>query len=191
MPKLLTFIFFILISFLSFTQEGFKIIKQAEKKFTQKKYNKSLRLLEDAKNMNYGFCGNAWSEANYAIYSLRSKIYIELKQYQHARNCLDSIYMPKSVDNFDSIIIITYINEIGKDSLASMIDSSLLKTEIKSISQELCYIIIPLTDNVNILKFKVNEMMNYTFWKDKVGLKRKWLQNFRENYLLQLIKNKS
>lgn len=100
--------------------------------------------------MNYGFCENAWLEANRAINLLRANIYIDKKEYQLARNYLDSISSEFVGDNLDSIRIRTFQMEYGKDSLSSMIDSSLLNTKEECGEYYFCYIIIPLTNGKTI-----------------------------------------
>lgn len=87
----LIFFLFISLTLQSFAQEGFKVIRKAEHKYKNGKNEKALSILIKAENMNYGFCGNSWMDANRAINLLRAKIYIDKKDYQMARNSLDSI----------------------------------------------------------------------------------------------------
>ena len=185
---------FLLLSFLSFwasAQEGFKVIEKAEKKFERKHYRKTLLLLNQAEEMNYGFCGNAWMDANRSINLLRVRVHLAQKNYQLARNSLDSIAFEYRDDHFDSIIVRTYQLEIGVDSLSNMIDQSLKNTFF--ISEKLdWFALIPLTNGVDTLRFKIKsdnlrflfDTMNYE--QNQERLYKVWLDEFltTDTYIL-------
>lgn len=173
-----------------YAQEGFKMIRKAEHKYENGHNNSALKLLSKAENMNYGFCGNASMDANRAINLLKAKIYINKKEYQMARNSLDSIGWEHISDNLDSIRIRTYQMEYGKDSLSNMIDSSFVNTKVDCRECD-CYSIITLT-NGKVLKLKVNSIKNNLIClaeeKKKVEF---WVTWFIESENYKLIKDKS
>jgi len=169
-------LFLINIKFELCAQKGFKIIQKAEQKYLDGNYSKSMKLLDKADKMDYGFCGNAWMDAYKAIHFLRAQNYIKTKNYQLARNHLDSI---QSQDNYDSIRIITYQLELGKDSLRKMIDASLEKAFISCIDYT-CYANIPLTNGKTILKLKINLIQNRDIVSETDDRKKRelWLNKF-------------
>lgn len=179
-----------LFTFLSFfqyahAQDGFKVIRKAQRKYDIGLNKKALKLLEKADNMDYGFCGNAWMDANREINTLRATIYIDQKQYQLARNSLDSIFWEYPNDNFDSIRIRTYQFEFGKDSLAQLFDSSLDDVKIEC-SEFACFFDFPLR-NGQTMRLKLSSVNNFELFseeKDDEERLQKWLERFRasENY---------
>lgn len=189
--KLIFFLLFSL-SLQCFAQKGFKVIYKAEKRFEKGQNKKALKLLTKAEKMDYGFCGNAWLEANRAINLLKARISIDQKEYQQARNCLDSIDWEFNGDNFDSIKIRTYQMEYGKDSLSSMIDSALLNTWIECYDEANGFAIIPLT-NGKTIKFKVNLMtidLDWFYMDDKKKKAEIWVTKFNDSENYKLIKEK-
>jgi len=185
----------ILLSFLpilAYSQEGFKIIEKAEKKFEHKNYRKTLQLLNQAEGMDYGFCGNSWMDANRSINLLRAKVHLAQKNYQLARNSLDSIVFEYRDDHFDSIKVRTYQTEIGCDSLSNMLDESLIHTSF--ITRNLDWFAsIPLTNGIDTLRFKIrsnkiNDLLDLNNEKDKEILYEKWLVEFLSTDAYILIK---
>ena len=187
-------IFFLLVFFSltlpSFAQKGYKVIRKAEKKHQYGQNDRALKLLSKAENMNYGFFGNAWLEANRAINLLRAKIYIDKKEYQLARNYLDSISSEFVGDNLDSIRIRTFQLEYGKDSLSSMIDSSLLNTKEECEASYFCYIIIPLTNGKTIRMTSNSFDPNIMIESDERKKIEIWLAWFKGSENYKLIKEK-
>lgn len=190
MKGILIFLVFFSLTLQTFAQEGFKVIRKAEHKHENGQNERALKLLSKAENMNYGFCGNAWMDANRAINLLRAKIYIDKKEYQMARNSLDSIGWEYLGDNLDSIRIRTYQMEYGKDSLSSMIDSSLVKTRIECGEND-CYAIIPLT-NGKVMRMKFSPFKsNLIYMADESKKTERWVIWFKESENYKLIKEKS
>lgn len=187
------FFLFVLLSLVipTFAQEGFKVIHKAEQKYENGKKKRALYLLSKAEKMNYGFCGNAWMDANRAINLLRATIYIDQKDYQLARNSLDSIGWEYRGDNFDSIRIRTYQMEYGKDSLSNMIDSSLVNTKVECGEYD-CFVVIPLTNGKEII-LKPNLMSNFDliYLDDEKKKVEKWVFKFKDSENYKLIKEKS
>jgi len=175
----------------TFAQKGFKVINKAEIKYKNGQNKKALKLLSNAEKMNFGFCGNAWMDADRAINLLRAKIYIQQENYRLARNSLDSIGWAYKGDNLDSIRIRTYQMEFGKESLSKMIDSSLINTMVKCGEYD-CYVIIPLSNGKEI-KLKPNPMSNFDliYLDDEKKKAEKWVFRFKDSDNYKLIKEKS
>jgi hypothetical protein len=73
--KNILFSCFILLSLVSYSQDGFKLIRRAGKLVEKGKYDRALSFLEQADSANYGFCGNAWWDADREITKLKIHIY--------------------------------------------------------------------------------------------------------------------
>jgi hypothetical protein len=108
---------------LSWAQEGFKLIRKAEKKIENGRYTKALSLLDRAENSNYGFCGNAWLEADDAIAKNRVKIYDALNEPFKAAEIINSLEFFYSNDDLDSIKTAYYVDALGKELVKNEIDS--------------------------------------------------------------------
>ena len=188
---ILSLFFLLSLALPTFAQNGFIEIHKAEQKYENGQNKKALKLLSNAEKMNYGFCGNAWMDADRAINLLRAKIYIDQEDYQLARNSLDSIGLEYKGDNLDSIRIRTYQLEYGKDALSNMIDTSFTNTKMECGEHE-CFVIIPLTDGEN-LKLKVNPMTNsdLILIDDEKKKLEIWIARFKESQNYKLIKEKS
>lgn len=169
----------------TYAQRGFKVIDKAEQKFEDGKNKRALKILSKAEKMNYGFCGNARISASNTINLLRAKIYIDQKDYQLARNSLDSIAWGF---NLDSIRIRTYQLEYGKDSLSNIIDTSFANTRIEC-KELYCFVIIPLLNGHN-LRLTLNPMTNGELMNIKDEKKRveKWITIFKESENYELLK---
>jgi len=191
LKHILSLFFLFILALPIFAQEGFKVIHKAEQKYENGQNKKALKLLSKAEKMNYGFCGNAWTDADRAINLLRAKIYIDQENYQLARNSLDSIGWEYKGDNLDSIRIRTYQLEYGKDSLSNVIDTSFTNTKIECEDYD-CFVIMPLSNGEN-LKLKVNPMSNsdLIFIDDEKKKLELWIARFKESQNYKLIKEKS
>lgn len=133
MKVISSFIFIVAMTYL-YGQEGFDIIRQAEKKIEQGKYEKAETLLKRADSMNYGFCGNAWIEARDAIALNRVKILDAKGEHLQAANVLNSANLYYG-ENLDSLKMTYFIKALNKDSIKKEIDSCLnLITTLDSIN---------------------------------------------------------
>lgn len=117
------------ISTLSWSQEGFKVIRKAEKCIEHGQYKKALNLLDKAEKMDHGFCGNAWLEADEAIAVNRAKIYISQKEPLKAANSLNNLNFWSS-SRLDSTKTAYFIERLGKELVKQQIDSCI--TELTS-----------------------------------------------------------
>jgi len=121
MKIVLSIIFVVSMTYLN-SQEGFDVIRRAEKKIDHGNYEKALKLLEKADSMNYGFCGNAWIEAREAIVLNRIKIYDAKGEHLKAANALNSANLYYG-ENLDSLKIAYFIKTIDKEQIKREIDS--------------------------------------------------------------------
>ncbi len=107
---------------ITWSQNGFKVIRKAEKQIEKGNLTKALKLLDKANSMDYGFCGNAWNEAEEAIAFNRVKIYDATGEFLKAANELNSInYYYR--ENLDSLKIVYFIKDIDKQIIKREIDS--------------------------------------------------------------------
>ena len=132
MKVLFTFFFIIAMTHL-YGQKGFGVIKRAEKKIEQGKYDKAEKLLKKADSMNYGFCGNAWIDAREAIAENRIKIFNAKGEYLMAANTLNAINFYHG-ENLDSLKMAYFIKALDKNLIKKEIDSCInLITTLDSI----------------------------------------------------------
>ena len=116
-------LFFLLISTLSWGQSGFDVIRKAQRKADQQEYTKALRLLNRAENMNYGFCGNAWIEAEEMITETQAHIYAETGQFELAANTLNKLDWFLATSEADSLKTTYYVQAFSKELVKREIDS--------------------------------------------------------------------
>ena len=187
--KLILLLLTLTISLHAFSQNGFELISKAENRYAHGHTNSALRLLDKAEKVNYGFCGNAWSDAKRAIILLRAEIYIQQQEYQLARNSVDAISYGYLKDNFDSIRIRTYQMEYGKDSLSSMIDTSLVNAKVECEGYD-CFALIPLT-NGKAVKLKLEPTYELIVTDDTTKKAEIWVSWFKKSENFKLLLEKS
>ncbi|MFK7783902.1 MAG: hypothetical protein AB8B56_02240 [Crocinitomicaceae bacterium] len=120
--KIVVFFLFTFATTCLYCQEGFDVIRRAEKKIEQHKYEKALKLLEKADSMNYGFCGNAWIEAREAIALNRIKIFDAKGEHLKAANTLNSVNFYFG-ENLDSLKTAYFIKALDRNLIKEEIDS--------------------------------------------------------------------
>lgn len=120
--KYLLFIFFLCFSVPLLAKDGFKFIEKAEKKIEKKKYAQAMKLLEKADSANYGFCGNAWIDARYAIMMNKLKIYDAENDPISAVKLLNQPIMYWNLDE-DSLRMVHFIRLFGKEVIKRELDS--------------------------------------------------------------------
>jgi len=106
----------------SFAQDGFDIIRMAEKKIAKGKLNRAEKLLDWAAESDYGFCGNAWMDAHELITIDRSKIYALRGKYLDAANMLNDSISNWSY-NVDCLKMTYYSKAIGREKVYQEMDS--------------------------------------------------------------------
>lgn len=156
-----------------YSQDGFDVIRHAEKKIEQGKYEKALQLLDKADTMDYGFCGNAWMEAREAITLDRVKIYEAQGDYLEAANTLNSADLFYR-DNIDSLKTAYYIKVLDKEIMKSEIDS--------------CIALITSIDSVDFL---MGLSFNVTFIDEPFRISNATLRYVRMDTFLQTEENKN
>ena len=115
---------FLTVCFWSFGQDGFRVIAKAEKQIDKGNLTKALRLLEKADSMDYGFCGNAWMDAEEKITLNRVRIFDIKQEYLNAANELNkSAFF--GIKGIDSLKVAYFIKHYGKEKVKLEIDSCL------------------------------------------------------------------
>jgi hypothetical protein len=89
MQKIIVILFFLSCS-ISFAQD-YGTIRKAERKINQKEYAKALKLLNRAEKQDYGFCGNAYLEAELMIMDLRIRLFKETNNDLELEKLLNEI----------------------------------------------------------------------------------------------------
>lgn len=159
-----------------YSQKSYKHIVKAEKLFEKGNYKKALQKIDDAIKHKDCICGNCEYQINYQTNLLRYKIYSKLSNYEQARNALDAIYF--STEQIDSLKIVTYKDQLGKEKLKQIIDASINKTIIEC-ENEICFALIPYENNL-YLKFKLNldVVYEYLYSFEKAKDKQVWNDYF-------------
>ena len=107
--------------FLFSQNEGYRKIQRAEKLLkSNTKLDKAIDLLNDAKDDNYGFCGNAYASAEWEINFLLAQIYSQNKQYSIALGNIDEIKncnLGGDCYKSDSLKLKILVDLYGKDNL--------------------------------------------------------------------------
>ena len=182
------FLFLILITQNISAQKAYKVIEKAEHKIVEKNYEKALKLLNKAENMDYGFCGNAKLTADYEIDSLRFVAYFKLNKFELARKSLDSLFSFGKREDLDSLKVLTYQKEYGDEFIRNIIDKSIPNSYVECNDYD-CFGYIPLAGNEKHLKFKIyGDYLNYMFIEDRTERNNLWITEFRKSKTYELIK---
>lgn len=115
---------FSLLSFNTFSQEGYRFIERAEKQIEKGNYQKASKLLDKADSSGYGFCGLAWIEAHWEIAANRVKIHAGKGEYLEAGNELNGMVNQMNYE-LESLRMKYFIQALGKDRIKREIDSCL------------------------------------------------------------------
>lgn len=122
MKSLLLSAFLLFLANECIAQEGYDLIRLAEKKIAKGKLDRAEVLLDWAAESDYGFCGNAWIEANELITIHRSKIYALRGKYLEAANILNDSMSNWSY-NVDCLKMTYYSKAIGREKVYHEMDS--------------------------------------------------------------------
>lgn len=156
-------ILFLLLVLSSYTwsQKGFDVIRKAERKIERGNYTRALHLLEKAEKMNYGFCGNAWIEAEESILMNKAKIYSKTGDNLQAANTLNELsfemYHPQNVDSLKTVY---YVNEFGKERVKHEIDSCIAILSWKEVDSMILLEDMTIQLHVSFLE----KPFNISFW---------------------------
>ncbi len=180
---------FIVFFTLSSCEEEFALdlIQEARNSYEIDSLDHALLLLDKASQSSYGDCGLALFEVLHDIPYLKAIIHIEKNNNQIARNLLDSSYIHSR--NFDSLRILSYQNQIGFDSLHSMIDSSLLKTTfLLQEHKQFIYAIIPLSNGKDTMRIEAIPDNN-VIHQAELDLPKlsDWLIEFKSSWKYQML----
>ena len=121
---------------------------------------------------------------------LRYKIYISTKDHQMAIQSLDSIYF--SSLQIDSLKVLIYQKELGKDFLSKHIDSSLIRSSIDCGLYD-CFAEIPITEIDQKMRLKIHTsiLAEILSEKNKAIRTNIWLDEFKKSSIYFMIKGKS
>ena len=194
-PKIL--FFFLTLHMLGSTtltnaQNSFKILDKAEALQKRGLYEQALQKIDKAEKTKYCTCGDCVFQVNKRSNLLRFEILSALNKYQQARNSLDSIFSPST--KYDSLKILTYQAELGKENLSKNI---LLSTEKINVSckDEICYLEIPFKENRPPIRLKLDlgESVVYLYGNKTQSekVKARWLEEFKASESYKLIKQDS
>lgn len=115
-------IFFFISSNLANAQDGYKLIKRAEKEIKKEHYDKALNLLKSAEKADYGWCGNSYYYAMGEIGVLKSRIYNKQQLYDESLKVLDSYFSCNfgvDCNKRDSMRIETLFLKYGKETVVN------------------------------------------------------------------------
>ena len=187
----LIYIFIVLFTLSSCEEEyAFELIQEARNSYENDSLDQALLLLDKASHSNYGDCGLGILEVLHDIPYLKAKIHIEKNNNQIARNILDSSYIHSR--SFDSLRILSYQNQIGLDSLHSMIDSSVLKTTfLLQEHRQFIYAIIPLSNGKDTMRIEAITDNN-VIHQVEIDLPKlsDWLIDFKSSWKYQMLTGK-
>lgn len=191
--KYISFIFLIICVIIYqnvYSQDPFKILDKAERVSNKGNYEKALKKIDRAERIVYCTCGLCGIELNRRANLLRYVIYNNLGEYQLSRQFLDSIDFGN--EQIDSLKVLSYQNEYGKEFLSSKIDSSLLHINMECDKYSCYYVNIPLTRSDVKIRFKIGLMeSSHYLIKNKEERVDEWRKQFLKSAIYKMIKEKS
>ncbi|MBB4807790.1 hypothetical protein HNP38_003106 [Chryseobacterium defluvii] len=101
-------------------KEGYGFLAEAQKMIKEDKIKSAKILINKAKRTNYGFCGNAWIDANSQITLLEVQVLNKENNYDQSLNILDSLdecSYGADCDTRDYLKIETLILKFGKEKV--------------------------------------------------------------------------
>ncbi len=101
-------------------KEGYKFLGKAQKKIDKKDFDNATKLVNKAKNSNFGFCGNAWAEAESKIKMIEVQILNNQKKIDESLAILESIggcSLGADCLKRDSLKIETLFLKFGKEKV--------------------------------------------------------------------------
>jgi hypothetical protein len=172
---------------MGYAQNSFKILERAENSYHRGMHKKALRQIKKAENTSYCTCGTCSFQVTKKSNLLRYHIYSSLKKYQLARNHLDSIDLAAPV--FDSLKIVSYQAQFGKDFLAKTIDYSLENSAI-TCNGENYFIEMQLKGKQSSIRLKLPLTESYSCIYnnaiEKEKIKENWIERFKKSSLYSL-----
>jgi len=119
-------------------QDGYKLIRKAEKEIKKENYSKALTLLDSAEKSDYGWCGNSYYYAMGDIGILKSQIYNKQKNYDQSLEILDSYFgcdFGVDCEKRDSLRIETLYLKFGKEKVIEEFTNNLKVADINTIKR--------------------------------------------------------
>lgn len=115
-------------------QRGFKVLAKAEKQYEKGNYEKTLKLLDKVDNMSdESFKDSHIDTVKRKITWLKASAYIEMKEYQLARNTIETSALRFFKIDYDSLYMVSYRKEYGTDYLRTQIQKTIKNDDFKTI----------------------------------------------------------
>ncbi|MCB9261329.1 MAG: hypothetical protein H6607_02980 [Flavobacteriales bacterium] len=172
---------------LSYGQNSFMLLDKAEKNVTKGKNEKALKQITEAETCGYCTCGLCVMQVNEKANLLRYEIYKRLGEHKLSRQSLDSIYT--SNNTIDSLKVLSYQMEFGKEFLSNKIDSALIKSKITCDEHD-CFVQIPLDEGGKEIRLKIGFVESFQIQKIESETDRieKWREQFNQSNIYKMIK---
>lgn len=143
----------------SYAQKSNKLIDKAERKFEKGKYKQATHLLDRSEAIYEAYCPVSNVPKHVRVDLLRSKICFAQKEYEAGRKFLDSAYGLSHQHLLDSMRIMSYELQYGRDSLCSWVDTSFANIQINCNDGEFfCDVFVPLKGE-RVMMFKMDPLI--------------------------------
>lgn len=134
--KIALFLLFISLQNQGFSQQGDSYIERAETLVDNGNIYQAQRLLNKAKKEDYGWCGNASTEAFRKIRFQEARINIELGKKEKALNLLNKCACwAGPCDKVDSLKVQLLVDKYGKEDVKKAIDEEFARYENEEIPE--------------------------------------------------------
>lgn len=176
------------------SQTPFDVLRKAEHSYCNGKLDQALLQIDRAEQMSYCTCGSCLEERNKKANLLRYQIYSSLEQHLAARQALEQIDFSYTNNQVDSLKILSYQAEFGKELLAEKIDTALEHIAILCVD-EICFAELSLT-NEALLRFQLPFVMNHSYLIARTELDgqeviQRWCTYFKKSSLYPLLQQKN
>lgn len=98
-----------------YSQNGFRKIEKAKRMVAEGRYRKAKHLLRSASHADYGFCGNAWFDAELEIKRTEVRRLMAMERFGKAKELLDSYEPAYDYAKWD-FLRLQYYSEIFGDT---------------------------------------------------------------------------
>lgn len=158
------------------TEYSFQYISNAYQYFEKNKLDKALYELEIAEKSDYGFCGNAWSEAEWSIKYLRAQIFMKQNLFDKSLLEIDKIKgcgFGGNCQKSDSLKVVILIKKFGLQKVSNSFKEN--KTYVRGGSFVFDNCCIRLSDlNYNFCftlfkKFQTNKKLQLDLMKTNIS----------------------
>jgi len=153
--------------------KGFGLLRNAQESIKAQDYSKANFLLRDARDSDFGFCGNTYSEMLPRVDSLKVQCLFKLEEYQEVRHYISS---PSYFGGYHDYFLTKSLQlEFGKETIASAFKQGMdfIRFEPEKIApkftgmedSKVVYGFVPLVDLNITLKLKVTDTGVTMDWK--------------------------